>query len=102
MGHDYFHVDELYYKILRSDDASEFDDLSFVAFNSDGSPDDAVKSSTTKVNFQDYSFSAGITDDGLGTPLDEFISFQIKLVMKGTNTAQPPRIKDLRAIALAI
>jgi len=93
---------ELYYKILRSDDASEFDDLSYVAFNTDGGPDEVVKTSTTKKNFQDYSFSAGVTDDGLGTPLDEFISFQIKLVMKGTNTAEPPRIKDLRAIALAI
>ena len=93
---------EVYYKILRSDDASEFDDLSFVPFNTDGGPDQAVKSSTTKKNFQEYSFSAGVTDDGLGTPLDEFISFQIKIVMKGTNTAQPPRVKDLRAIALAI
>ena len=93
---------EVYYKILRSDDASEFDDLSYVAFNTDGSPDETVKSSTTKKNFQEYSFSAGVTDDGLGTPLDEFISFQIKLVMKGTNTAEPPRIKELRAIALAV
>ena len=93
---------ELYYKILRSDDASEFDDLSYVPFNTDGGPDEAVRSSTVKKNFQDYSFSAGVTDDGIGTPLDEFISFQVKIVMKGTNTAEPPRIKDLRAIALAI
>jgi len=93
---------ELYYKILRSDDASEFDDLSYEPFNVDGSPDVAVKSSTNKNNFQDYEYTAGVTDDGLGTPLDEFISFQIKIVMKGTNTAEPPRIKDLRAIALAI
>ena len=54
------------------------------------------------MNFQEYEYSAGVTDDGLGTPLDEFISFQIKIVMKGTNTAEPPRLKDLRAIALAI
>ena len=93
---------EVYYKILRSDDASEFDDLSFVPFNTDGGPDETVKSSTTPKSFQDYSFSAGVTDDGLGIPLDDFISFQIKLVIKGTNTAEPPRIKDLRAIALAI
>ena len=87
---------------MRSDDASEFDDLSFVPFNTDGGPDETVKSSTTPKSFQDYSFSAGVTDDGLGIPLDDFISFQIKLVIKGTNTAEPPRIKDLRAIALAI
>ena len=40
------------------------------------------------------------TDDGLGNPLDEFISFQIKIVMQGTNSAEPPRIKELRALAL--
>ena len=76
--------------------------ISYVAFNSDGSPDNAVKASTTKGNFTEYLYTAGVTDDGVGTPLDEFISFQIKIVMKGTNTAEPPRIKELRAIALAI
>ena len=93
---------ELYFKILRSDDASEFDDLSYEPFNTDGSPDNSVKSSTDKNNFQEYEYTAGVTDDGIGSPLDEFISFQIKIVMKGTNTAEPPRLKDLRAIALAI
>ena len=33
--------------------------------------------------------------------LDEFIALSIKIVMQGTNTSEPPRIKDLRAIALA-
>ena len=46
--------------------------------------------------------NAGTTDDGAGTPLDDFISFQIKIVMQGTNTAEPPRIKELRCIALAM
>tara|TARA_B100001250_G_C19798980_1_gene790093 strand:- start:1094 stop:2638 length:1545 start_codon:yes stop_codon:yes gene_type:complete len=93
---------ELYHKILRSDDASEFDDLGYEAFNSDGSPDEAVKASTTKDNFTEYLYTAGVNDDGVGTPLDEFIAFQIKIVLKGTNSAEPPRIKDLRAIALAV
>ena len=93
---------EVYYKILRTDDASEFDDLSYEAFNTDGSPDNTVKASTTKDNFAEYLYTAGVNDDGSGTPLDEFISFQIKVVMKGTNSAEPPRIKELRAIALAI
>ena len=92
----------MYYKILRTDDASEFDDLSYEAFNTDGSPDNTVKASTTKDNFAEYLYTAGVNDDGSGTPLDEFISFQIKVVMKGTNSAEPPRIKELRAIALAI
>ena len=33
--------------------------------------------------------------------LDEFIAFSIKIVMQGTNSSEPPRLKDLRAIALA-
>ena len=93
---------ECYFKILRSDDASEFDDLGYEAFNNDGSPDQAVKSSTTRDSFTEYLYTAGVTDNGDGTPLDEFISFQIKIVMKGTNTAEPPRIKELRCIALAM
>ena len=93
---------ECYFKILRSDDASEFDDLGYEAFNNDGSPDESVKSSTTRDSFTEYLYTAGVTDNGAGTPLDEFISFQIKIVMKGTNTAEPPRIKELRCIALAM
>jgi len=93
---------KVYYKILRTDDASEFDDLGYVAFNTDGSTDTTTISSTVKNSFQQYVYTAGVTDDGVGTPLDDFISFQIKIVMQGTNTAEPPRIKELRCIALAL
>ena len=41
-----------------------------------------------------------LNDDGFGTPLQEFIAFQIKIIMQGTNCAEPPRIKAMRAIAL--
>ena len=34
--------------------------------------------------------------------LSEFTSFQIKIVFKGTNSSYTARIKDLRAIALAV
>ena len=46
-------------------------------------------------------YTAGLTDDGIGTPLDEFTQFQIKIVMQGTNAAEVPLLKDLRIIALA-
>ena len=52
-------------------------------------------------DFQQYLFTAGVTDDGIGTPLPEFISFAIKIVGQGTNAAEPIRIRDLRVIALA-
>ena len=90
------------FKILPSASADDFDDLDYQFFNDDGSPDRAVNVSLTPGDFQEYEFTAGVKDDGTGSSLDEFISFQIKIVMKGTNSAEPPRIKDLRAIALAI
>ena len=39
--------------------------------------------------------------DGIGDALPEFIAFQIKIIMQGTNTSTPPRLKDLRVLALA-
>ena len=91
---------KLLYKILRTDDATDFDDISYRFFNTDGSPDETVPASADDNDFKEYVYTAGITDDGLGDPLEEFISFQIKIVMQGTNCAEPSRLKDLRAIAL--
>ena len=42
-----------------------------------------------------------VTDDGIGVPLPEFIQVAVKIVGQGTNAAQPPRIRDLRLLALA-
>ena len=87
--------------ILRTDDTSSLDELGYTFFNDTGLPDDIPPNSLGRDDLQEYSFSAGIKDDGIGDALDEFISFQIKIVMQGTDAANPPRIKDLRAIALA-
>ena len=57
----------------------------------DGRPDEIVTESLAN-QFKDYQFTA---DD-----LPEFIGFTIKIVMSGTNQARPPRLKDLRAIAI--
>ena len=86
---------------MGAQDSVDFDDLDYQFFNTDGSSDSFVNPSLDQDDFQEYVFSAGVTDDGIGDPLDEFISFSIKIVMQGTNMSQPPRIKDLRAIALA-
>ena len=84
---------QVMFKILRSDDASDFDELGFQFFNTDGSPDTNVNPSTTDDDFVEYNYTA----DDLG----EFIAFAIKIRMQGTNTSRPAFIKDLRAIALA-
>ena len=89
------------YKILRTDDASNFDDLAWTFFNTNGDPDSSTPSSLTANDLRDYMYTAGVTDDGIGTALDSFIQFSIKIVLQGTNAAQPPRIKDFRALALA-
>jgi len=81
------------FKILRSDDASDFDEIGWQYFNTDGSPDTNVNSS---VNNQDF-IEREYTVEGL----EEFIAFAVKIRMQGTNSSEPPRIKDLRAIALA-
>ena len=88
------------YKILRNDESSDFDDLGYEFFNDDGSPDVTVNPSAQQTDFQEYRFTAGVNDDGIGTPLEEFISFQIKIIMQGTNCAEPPRISSFRTIAL--
>ena len=93
---------KLLYRILGSEDSIDFDDLEYRFFNTDGSADASVNPSLGDDDFQEYVYSAGVTDDGIGTPLTEFISFSIKIVMQSTNMAQVPRIGDLRAIALAI
>ena len=89
------------HKILRTDDASDFDDLGWTYFNTTGTTDKVVNSSLSVDDFQQYEYTAGVKDDGTDTALDEFISFSIKIVMQGTNSSEPPRIKDLRCIALA-
>ena len=84
---------QVMYKILRSDDASDFDEIGWTYFNGTGTPDNAVNSSVDTTDFIEREY----TVDGL----QEFISFAIKIRMQGTNTSEVPRVKDLRAIALA-
>ena len=86
---------------MRTDDASNFDDLAWTFFNTNGDPDSSTPSSLTANDLREYMYTAGTTDDGIGTALDSFIQFSIKIVLQGTNAAQPPRIKDFRALALA-
>ena len=84
---------KLMFKILRSDDSSDFDEIGYNFFNTAGGPDNVVNASLSDADFKEYEYTAN--------DLDEFIAFSIKIVMQGTNSSEPPRIKDLRAIALA-
>jgi len=85
---------EVYYKITSSEEVRDIKDLNWVPFNGDGSEDIAVTPAETNGEFKEYKYSA--------TGLLDFTAFQIKIAMKGTNSAHAPRIKDLRGIALAV
>jgi hypothetical protein len=89
---------EAYFRTSGGEEVRQLKDIGYTAFNSTGAPDTAVTPSEGN-NVQDSSFNEhkfSVSD------LPEFSSFQIKLVMKGTVSSYPVRIKDFRAIALAV
>ena len=81
------------FKILRADDSADFDEVGFQFFNTTGKIDTVTNDSTTNDDFIEYEYTAN--------DLEEFTAFAIKIRMQSSNSIQPPRIKDLRAIALA-
>ena len=76
----------------RSDDASDFDEIGYNFFNTNTS--DTVVNASSATDFKEYEFTAN--------DLDEFVAFSIKIVMQGTNTSEPPRLKDLSHCILNI
>ena len=77
---------------LQDTDGDGFGDRVIDPSKNSGRPD-AFVSPSEDGEFKEYQFSI---DD-----LDEFTGFKFKIVMSGTNEAFPPRLKDIRAIALA-
>ena len=91
---------KLMYKILRSDDASDFDEIGYRFFNTNGgSSDEVVNASTTDDDFKEYKYTAGKKSDGTGEELDEFIAFAVKIVMQGTNSAEV--LQELRTCVVS-
>ena len=85
---------EVYFRGTSSEEVRDIKDLSWTPFNGDGSEDTTVSPAESNNQFKEYKYSASAIPD--------FTAFQIKVVMKGTNSAHAPRIKDLRGIALAV
>jgi hypothetical protein len=84
----------VYFRATSSEEVRNIDDLGWTAFNGDGSEDTTVTPAEDAGTFKEYKYSS--------SSIGEFSAFQIKIVMKGTNSAYPPVIKDLRGIALAV
>ena len=85
---------KMYYKLSNADDARKMGDLAWRPFNDDGTPDTAIAPSENRFQFKEHKFTAS----GLTT----FTAFQLKITMTGTSSCYPPRVKDLRGIALAV
>ena len=87
---------EMYFRLSDADDARKMQEIIWTPFNDDGSPDTAIEPpEDDDLTFKEYQYSA--------SDLTPFTAFQLKIVMKGTNSAcYPPRVKDLRGIALAV
>ena len=89
---------KMYFRLSGGEETRRIQDIEFTPFNIDGSSDTNVSpsqgSKVLDIDFKDYKFSV--------KDLPEFTSFQIKVVFNGTNSAYPARLKDFRAIALAV
>ena len=91
---------EIYYRTKLPDDTRSFDEINFQQLTVVNTPTTSQQrsqspySSDFRTDFSEYQYQVE------GIP--EFVSFQIKIVMKGTNPAFPPRISDMRGIALAL
>ena len=88
---------EAYFRTTGGEEFRKITDIGFTAFNTTGAPDESVPPADGDVNdeiFKEHKFSV--------SGLPEFSSFQIKLVFKGTIASYPVRVKDFRAIAMAV
>ena len=83
---------EMYFRVAT--DGDKLDDLSWTPFNTDGSPDSSIVPAEDDTTFKEYKYTAG--------DINDFTSFQLKIVMKGSNSSYPPVLRDMRGIALAV
>jgi hypothetical protein len=84
----------MYYRVTGPQDESSVKDLSWIPFNTNGNSDVAVAPATNDSTFNELRYTA--------SSINEFTTFQLKIVMKGTNSSYPPIISDMRGIALAV
>jgi hypothetical protein len=85
---------KLYFRLSSSEESRNISDIGWTPFNTAGEEDITVTPAENDETYNEYKYSA--------SGLTEFNTFQIKIVMEGTNSAYPPIIRDLRGIALAV
>ena len=85
---------KVYFRIVGSADDTTIDKVAWTPFNSDGSEDLTVTPAENDTTFREYKYSVG--------SLKDFTIFQLKIELTGSISSYPPKIKDMRAVALAI
>ena len=85
---------KVYFRVISAEDEQKIDDITWTAFNGDGSEDTSVTPAEDDTTFKEYKYSA--------SGIHDFTTFQIKITMTGDISSYPPIIKDMRAIALAV
>ena len=85
---------KVFFRIVGSDDDTTIDKVAWTPFNSDGSEDLTVSPAENDTTFREYKYSEA--------SLKDFTTFQLKIELTGSISSYPPKIKDMRAIALAI
>jgi hypothetical protein len=85
---------KLYFRVLGAEQDEKLEELAWTPFNTDGSEDNTVTPAEDNITFKEYQYSVA--------GLKNFTSFQIKITMTGSISSYPPKVKDMRAIALAV
>ena len=87
-----------FFRVSGGEETRRIKDIEFTPFNSDGSSDISIDPSigdeVQDNDFKDHKFSV--------TGIQEFTSFEIKIVLRGSVSPYAPRLKDFRGIALAV
>lgn len=83
---------DVYYKALTPSSATTLDNTGWTQMSLANNA--VFKNANNKDEFVDYTYEVK------GIP--EFQTFQVKVVLRGTNSAIPPRLRDFRTIALAV
>ena len=87
---------QAYYRTVGDVDENMYE-VDWIAIDPDNSPPDAVLAySDDEVQFAEYRYLVG----GESGTLPDFVSFQLKVVLKSSNTCESPVINSIRAIAL--
>ena len=85
---------KVYYRVSDSTQVKNINTLSWIPFNGTGLEDVSVTPASNSATFKDYTYS--------DKDITGFTAFQIKIILTGTNSSQPPVISALRGIALAL